>query len=77
MFELENKPKNVEEAIKASWKTAEEIYTAANSSKRSWDRFIADVRNAISKKSNFSCAIDGTANLVIKLGRSEEHSKLG
>ena len=35
MFELESKPKNVEEAIKAGWKTAEEIYTDADSSKRS------------------------------------------
>ncbi len=65
MFELESKPKNVEEAIKAGWKTAEEIYTDADSSKRSWDRFIADVRNAISKKSNFSCAIDGITEKCI------------
>ena len=56
--ETENKPKNVEEAIKAGWRIAEEIYTTANSSKRSWDRFIADVRNATSQKSNSSCAID-------------------
>ena len=65
MFELESKPKNVEEAIKAGWKTAEEIYTTADSSKRSWDRFIADVRNAISKKPNSSCAIDGTTEKCI------------
>ena len=58
MFELENKPKNVEEAIKAGWKTAEEIYTTANSSRRTWDNFIADIRNAIPQKSNSSYAID-------------------
>ena len=61
----ESKPKNVEEAIKSGWRTAEEIYTTADSSKRSWDRFIADVRNAISKKPNFSCAIDGTTEKCI------------
>ena len=70
--EVENKPKNVEEAIKAGWKTAEEIYITANSSKRSWDRFIADVRNAMSQKSNSGCAIDCTANLVVKLGSSHK-----
>ena len=63
--ETENKPKNVEEAIKAGWRTAEQIYTTANSSKRSWDNFIADVRNAVSKKSNFSCAIDCTTENCI------------
>ena len=63
--EVENKPKNVEDAIKAGWKTAEEIYITSNSSKRSWDRFIADVRNATSQKSNSSCAIDGiTKNCI-------------
>ena len=63
--ETENKPKNVEEAIKAGWKTAEKMYTTANSSKRSWDRFITDVRNAMSQKSNSSCAIDGiTKNCI-------------
>ena len=63
--ETENKPKNVEEAIKAGWRTAEQIYTTANSSKRSWDNFIADVRNAVSKKSIFSCAIDCTTENCI------------
>lgn len=63
--ETESKPKNVEEAIEAGWKTAEEIYTTANSSKRSWDRFIADVRNAISKKPNSGYAIDGTTEKCI------------
>ena len=56
--ETENKPKNVEEAIKAGWRIAEEIYTTANSSRRTWDNFIADIRNAVSQKSNSSYAID-------------------
>ena len=68
----ENKPKNVEEAIKAGWKTAEEMYTTANSSRRTWDNFIADIRNAISQKSNSGYAIDCTANLVVKLGSSHK-----
>ena len=58
--ETENKPKNVEDAIKAGWKTAEEIYTTSDSSKRSWDRFIADVRNATSNKPNSIYTIDLT-----------------
>ena len=56
--ETENKPKNVEKAIEAGWRTAEEIYTTANSSRRSWDNFIADIRNGASQKSNSSYAID-------------------
>ena len=56
--QVENKPKNVEDAIKAGWRTAEEIYTTANSSRRTWDNFIADIRNAISQKSNSSYVID-------------------
>ena len=56
--EVENKPKNVEDAIKAGWRTAEEIYTTADSSRRTWDNFVADIRNAISQKPNSSCAID-------------------
>lgn len=72
MKELQFKPKNVEEAIKAGWKTAEEIYTTANSSRRTWDNFIADIRNSISQKSNSGCAIDCTANLVIKLGSAHK-----
>lgn len=70
--ETENKPKNVEKAIEAGWKTAEEIYTTANSSRRTWDNFIADVRNSISQKSNSGYAIDCTANLVVKLGSAHK-----
>ena len=68
----ETKPKNVEDAIKAGWKTAEKMYTTANSSRRTWDNFIADIRNAISQKSNSGYAIDCTANLVVKLGSSHK-----
>ena len=69
---IETKPANAEEAIKAGWKTAEEMYTTANSSKSTWDRFMADVKNAMSKKPNSRCFIDDTANLVIKLGSSHK-----
>ena len=41
------------------------MYTTSDSSKRSWDRFIADVRNAMSQKSNSGCAIDGTTKNCI------------
>ena len=67
-----NKPTNVEEAIKAGWKTAEEMYTTANSSKSTWDRFIIDVKNAMSEKPNSRCFTDDTANLVVKLGSSHK-----
>ena len=70
--EVENKPKNVKEAIKAGWRTGEEMYTTADSSKSTWDRFMVDIRNTISKKPNSRCFIDDTANLVIKLGSSHK-----
>lgn len=70
--EVKNKPINVEEAIRTGWKTAEEIYTTANSSKSTWDRFVADVRSATSKKPNYRCLTDDTANLVIKLGSAHK-----
>ena len=72
MNELESKPANVEEVIKAGWKTAEEMYTTANSSKSTWDRFMVDVRNAMSEKPNSGCFTDDTANLVVKLGSSHK-----
>ena len=53
--EVENKPTNVEEAIKAGWKTAKEMYEVAGVDRRTWENFVADVRNAISKKPNSSC----------------------
>ena len=70
--ETENKPKNVEEAIEAGWKTAEEIYTAANSSRSTWDRFIVDIKNATPKKPNYRCFTDEGANLVVKLGSAHK-----
>ena len=69
---VENKPANVEEAIAAGWKTAEEMYTTANSSKSTWDRFMVDIRNAMSEKPNSRCFTDDTANLVVKLGSSHK-----
>ena len=69
---IETKPANVEEAIKAGWKTTEEMYTTANSSKSTWDRFMVDVKNAMSKKPNSRCFTDDTANLVVKLGSSHK-----
>ena len=58
MFELENKPKNAEEAIKAGWKTAKEMYTTCETSRQTWENFVADIRKSISQKPNSSCAID-------------------
>ena len=60
-----SKPTNVEEAITAGWKTAEEMYTTANSSKSTWDRFMVDAKNAMSKKSNSSCFTDDTTEKCI------------
>lgn len=68
----ENKPANVEEAINAGWKTAKEMYEAADVCERTWSRFMADVRKAISKKPDSGCRIDPTANLVVKLGSSHK-----
>ena len=58
MLELENKPKNAEEAIKAGWKTAKEMYTTCETSRQTWENFVADIRKSISQKPNSSCAID-------------------
>ena len=68
----ESKPANVEEAINAGWKTAEEMYTTANSSRRTWDNFVADVRKATSEKSDSGYATDCIANLIVKLGSSHK-----
>ena len=65
MLEVENKPKNVEEAIKAGWKTAKEMYTTCETSRQTWENFVADIRKTISQKSNSSYAIDGiTKNCI-------------
>ena len=55
MFELESKPKNAEEAIKAGWKTAKEMYTTCETSRQTWENFVADIRKTISQKPNSSC----------------------
>ena len=62
----------VEEAINAGWKTAKEMYEAAYVGERTWRRFMADVKNAMSEKPNSRCFTDDTANLVVKLGSSHK-----
>ena len=68
----ENKPKNVEDAIKAGWKTAKEMYECAGVCRDTFNEFILAVRNATSNKPNSGCRIDPTANLVVKLGSSHK-----
>ena len=58
--EVESKPKNAEEAIKAGWRTAKEMYTTCGTSRQTWENFVADIRNAISQKPNSSCKITFT-----------------
>ena len=70
--EVENKPKNVEDAIKAGWRTAKEMYEAADVDERTWRRFMADVSNCMLKKQDSGCEIDVIANLVVKLGSSHK-----
>ena len=65
MLELENKPKNVEEAIKAGWKTAKEMYTTCETSRQTWENFVADIRKNISQKPNSGCRIDPTTKNCI------------
>ena len=63
--ETENKPKNVEEAIKAGWKTAKEMYECAGVCRDTFNEFILAVRNAVYNKPNSSCRIDPTTNKCI------------
>ena len=70
--EVENKPKNVEDAIKEGWKTAKEMYKCAGVCRDTFNEFILEVRNAVSKKPNSGCRIDPTANLVVKLGSAHK-----
>ena len=65
MLELESKPKNVEEAIKAGWKTAKEMYTTCETSRQTWENFVADIRKNISQKPNSGCRIDPTTKNCI------------
>ena len=72
MLDLQIKPANVEEAIKAGWRTAKEIYEVAGVGERTWRRFMADVSNAMLKKSDSGCETTVIANLVVKLGSSHK-----
>lgn len=44
--EVENKPKNAEEAIKEGWKTEKKMYEAADVCRDTFNHFLSDVRNA-------------------------------
>ena len=68
----ESKPVNVEEAVAAGWKTAKEMYEAADVGERTWRRFMADVSNAMLKKQDSGCETTVIANLVVKLGSSHK-----
>ena len=70
--EVENKPKNVEEAIKAGWKTAKEIYECSGVCRDTFNVFLSAVRKATSEKSNSGCVSTPTANLVVKLGSAHK-----
>ena len=68
MFNLEkteNKPTNVEEAINAGWKTAKEIYTTCETSRQTWENFVADIRKATLQKPDSSCKIGFTTEKCI------------
>ena len=69
---IESKPANVEEAINAGWKTAKEMYEAADVGERTWRRFMADVSNAMLKKQDSGFETTVIANLVVKLGSSHK-----
>ena len=61
----ESKPANVEEAIAAGWKTVKEMYEVAGVDRRTWENFVADVRNAMSKKLDSSCETGFTTEKCI------------
>lgn len=63
--EVENKPKNVEEAIKAGWRTAKEMYEAADVCRDTFNQFLSDVRKATSEKPNSSCRSTPTTEKCI------------
>ena len=62
---IETKPTNVEEAIKAGWKTSKEMYEACETSRQTWENFMVDVRNTISKKPDSSCKSSFTTEKCI------------
>ena len=70
--EVENKPTNVEEAIKAGWRTAKEIYECSGVCRDTFNVFLSAVRKATSEKPNSRCVSTPTANLVIKLGSAHK-----
>ena len=72
MLELENKPKNAEEAIKAGWKRAKEMYECAGVCRDTFNEFLSAVKKATSEKPNSGCRSIPTANLVVKLGSSHK-----
>ena len=55
---IESKPANVEEAIAAGWKTAKEMYTTCETSRQTWENFVADIRKATLQKPDSSCETD-------------------
>ena len=65
MLELESKPKNAEEAIKAGWRTAKEMYECACVDRRTWDRFIDTIKKHTFQKPNSGCRIDPTTKNCI------------
>ena len=65
MKELQFKPKNVEEAIEAGWRTAKEMYECAGVDRRTWDRFVDTIKKHTLQKPNSSCLIDPTTKKCI------------
>ena len=77
MLDLQSKPTNVEEAVKAGWKTAKEMYEVAGVCRDTFNQFLSAVRKATLQKPNFGCISTPTANdcienLVVKLGSSHK-----
>ena len=52
-------------AIKAGWRTAKEMYEAAGVCRDTFNEFLSDVRNAVSKKTNSSCKTGFTTEKCI------------
>ena len=75
MIQSETKPKNVEEAIEAGWKTAKEMYETAGVCRATFENFLKAVRNATLQKPNSCCL----SSLVVKLGSAHKayyHTKV-
>ena len=65
MLNLQSKPTNVEEAIKAGWKTAKEIYECSGVCRDTFNVFLSAVRKATSEKPNSSCISNPTTEKCI------------